>query len=164
MARKIQLHTNRVYRKTNLSRERGTSIPEFAIGVMVGLPILIAVIFTALECGTYFSIKANLDVASRQAGRQLAIAYGKDPSIAKNNDQDSSPAIAGIYNACKIANYVNDRHQFSNPLFVSGNPGTVTVVVTYPLNGKYSLPIFPNPDPLHLAKKLHPYAAATFAL
>lgn len=142
----------------------GAAITELGAALAFGLPLLIAVIFIGLNCSQYFVIKSNLDVACRQAARQLAIAYGSDSTLATNNSQDSNTTIANIYNSDKIPNFINDRHQFSDPQFVSGNPGTVTVTVTYPTDGSYSLNPFPNPDPFNIRSQVHPYSIATFAL
>lgn len=145
-------------------RSRGAALTELGAALAVGLPLVIAILFIGLECSQYFVIKSNLDVACRQAARQLAIAYGKDPSIAQNNSQDSNTTIANIYDGNKIPNFINDRHQFADPQFVGGTPGTVTVTVSYPIDGSYSLAIFPNPDPLNLASSVRPISIATFAL
>lgn len=150
----------RVYR---LRKPRAMSLPEFAGALVIGLPILIAILFTALECSQYFVIKTKLEVASRSAARQLSIAYGRDPSVSTNPTK-SNPIIAAIYDAALIPSVINDKAQFSDPLFVTGVPATVTVIVKYPVDGSYGLNPFPNPDPLHLANRLQPVAMATFAL
>jgi Flp pilus assembly protein TadG len=147
-----------------LRHPRGLSIPEFAAALVIGLPILIAILFTALECSTYFTIKTKLDVAARTAARQLAIAYGKDQTVAQNPHK-SNPAIAAIYDSARITPVINDKDQFSDPTFVEGTPGTVTVVVSYPEHGEFNTQPFPHlPGVLPMLNGLRPRSMATFAL
>jgi len=116
------------------------------------------IIMVAVEAGYGYIIKINMDGAARRAARDLAIAYGQDPSIA----QDSSK-VNTVLSMIRIANMVVDNAQFGEPVFQTDNPPTATVTVTY-ASGQYGLAPFPNPDPLNLGPTFTISSTATYHL
>jgi Flp pilus assembly protein TadG len=146
--------------KSNSRQQQGVSLVEFAVAVSLFLPVLITIIYVVLEASYLYNIKANLDVASRKAARELAIMYGA------NKTQATQPkATNPVYTNTRIAYFVADNQQFDDPTFTPNpTPGTVTVTVHYPTNGAYGLPRFPNPDPLNLGSTFDLTSTSTFSL
>lgn len=140
--------------------EKGVSLVEFAVAVSLFLPLLISIIYVVLEASYMYTVKANLDVASRKAARELAIMYG----TSKTNAQQ--PAASNpVFTNTRIPNFVANNGQFDDPTFVTAPaPGTVTVTIHYPTNGAYGLPPFPNPDPLHIGSSFDLTSTSTFSL
>lgn len=141
-----------------MKRIRGTSIVEAAAGIMVGLPLVVAIIFVGLEVSMYFMIQSNLDAATRKATRALAHQWGRDPSVATDTSRQRA-----IFTDCLINGYVNDPAQFSNPLFNGQDPPSVTVVGTY-TSGQYGLASYPPPNPLNLGNNFIIRSEATYRL
>lgn len=141
-------------------RERGASIPEFAVVLSLFLPLMLTIVYVVLQASNLYMIKANLDVASRKASRELAILYNT------NQAQASAPAASNtVYTNTRIPNFVVANGQFDDPQFVTNpKPGTVTVRIHYPTQGGFGLPPFPNPDILKLGSAFDLSSQATFSL
>lgn len=145
-------------RKAN-RRGSGATIVESAASLSLLLPLTVLIIFVALEVGYSYLIKTSLSHAARQAARELAVAYGADPTIAQNKS-----AQEAVLSHVRIPNMVHDNQQFEQVTFDnSQSPHTVTVQVRY-LSGKYGLPRFPNPDPLQMGERLQIASTATYRL
>ncbi len=141
-------------------RQRGASLVEFAVALSLFLPLLISIIYIVLEASFMYTIKANLDVASRKAARELAIMYGTNKTNAQQ-PKASNP----VYTNTRIPNFVVDNNQFDDPTFSTAvPPGTVTVTVHYPTGGAFGLPPFPNPDPLNIGSSFDLTSTSTFSL
>lgn len=157
--RKSRPMTTRRNPATN-KRKRGASLVEFAVALSLFLPLLISIIYVVLEASFMYTIKANLDVASRKAARELAIMYGTNKTNAQQ-PKASNP----VYTNTRIPNFVVDNNQFDDPTFSTAvAPGTVTVIVHYPTTGAYGLPPFPNPDPLNIGGNFDLTSTSTFSL
>ena len=138
----------------------GGVLAESAAALVVMLPVIVALTFVILEVSQSYLIKTSLAQGARQAARDLAIAYGKDPTVATSRAMQDSQAFDKI----RIYNLINDSAQFENPVFdTSVIPHTVKVRVNY-LSGQYGLPVFPNPDPLQLAGKFRVFAESVYRL
>ncbi len=141
-------------------RQRGASLVEFAVALSLFLPLLISIIYVVLEASFMYTIKANLDVASRKAARELAIMYGTNKTNAQQ-PKASNP----VYTNTRIPNFVVNNNQFDDPTFATAvPPGTVTVTVHYPTGGAFGLPPFPNPDPLNIGSSFDLTSTSTFSL
>ena len=141
-----------------MRRQRGVNLVEATAGIMVGLPLVVAVIFVAVEVCSYFLIQSNLDAATRKAARDMAMTWGQDPSVASNQSKQQT-----VYAGCLIPGYVNSPQQFSDPVFNGVSPPTVTVVGTY-TSGQYGLGQFPHPNPLNLGRNFVIRSEASYRL
>jgi Flp pilus assembly protein TadG len=139
--------------------QSGVSIVEFAAVISIGLPLLILLIYAAMETSFAFMITSNLDVAARKAARDLAIEYTKDPTIATNSGLQQA-----VFDKIRIPNFVAANSQFGQPVFTTTTPQKVTVTVSYPSGGGNGLPTFPNPDPLGLGAQFKLQSTATASL
>jgi hypothetical protein len=149
--------------KTNRSvtrnRTRGVSLVEFTAALVLGLPLLITILYATLEASYLFSIRTNTDIAARQAARAMAIEFGKQPNFKTN-----TAAQQAVYTGIRIPNFVHNNAQFSDPVFSTTSPATVTVTCSYPPGGAYGLPPFPNPDVFKLGGTFTINSTATFGL
>lgn len=142
----------------NLRAPRATSLIETVVALILGLPVVIAIIFVIVECCSYFLIQANVDAATRKATRDLSIEWGKDPSVATDSSKQQA-----IFTDCLIPGFVNDPAQFSAPVFDGTDPPTVTVVGSYAA-GQYGLSPFPHPNPLGIKGDFTIRSEATYRL
>lgn len=144
----------------NRRNQTGVSLVEFAVALALFLPLLITIIYVVLEASYMYTVKANLDVASRKAARELAILYGTN-RVQAQQPKGSNP----VFTNTRIPNFVADNNQFDDPTFnTNPAPGTVTVTIHYPVGGMYGLPPFPNPDPLHIGTNFDLTSTSTFSL
>jgi hypothetical protein len=142
------------------NRGRGATIAEAGAALGLLLPLAFTVIFVVLEASYAYMIKSSLSQASRQAARDLAIAYGQNPSI----QSDRSLQNVQVFDNIRIKDMVADSAQFEDPTFqTASDPPTVSVTVRY-LGGQHGLPPFPNPDPLHLGSSFQITANSTYRL
>lgn len=138
----------------------GGSIAELAASLTILLPIIIVGAFVAIESAQVFMINAALNQSASWAARQVAIAYGSNPTATKANP-------TSIFRNIKFMNIVVSPQQFQIPSQggwnESSQPPSVTVVVSFK-SGTYGCPTFPNPDPLGLGSNLTISARATCRL
>lgn len=145
---------------THARRQRGVSLIEFAAALLIGLPLLITIMYVAVEASILFAIRTNIDIAARQASRNMAIQFGQNANT--RTDRDLQQAV---YTRVRIPGFVVANSQFSDPTFAMASPATVTVTCTYPANGGgLGIPPFPNPDPLNLGGRFDLRSTATFPL
>lgn len=145
----------------NRTKERrGLVLAETAASMMILIPLLMIILFTIWEVSQAYFLKASLAQASRQAARQLAIAYGRDPDVATNRALQESLVL----NQIRLPGVVADSSQFSLVSFQTDEvPHTVTVRTQYS-SGAFGLAPFPMPDPLHLGSAFVPSAESTYRL
>src|SRR5437868_1800640 len=94
-----------------VNRETGSLIAEAGAAFAFLFPLLVVVLYVTLEASYAYTIKSTLDQASRQACRDLAIAYGQNPAIATNRGlQDSQ-----VFDRIRVNNIINNSQQFNNP-------------------------------------------------
>jgi Tfp pilus assembly protein PilW len=134
--------------------QRGAHLVELAAALVFGLPLLILIIFVALECTHFYAIKAAMDVGARNAARALVIDYNKTGVQGTNSN----------LKWLKIPNYIADPGQFTDVTWDNSNnpPTYVTVTCTYFSDGRYGLPQFPR-GPLRYLFNGNPQNA-TFSL
>lgn len=138
----------------------GATIAESAASLVILLPLAIIIILVVLEASYAYLIRTSLTQAAREASRDLAIAYGQDPSIATSRSLQDAQVFSNI----RIAKIVAANQQFDNPVFdTTGTPPTVSVTVRY-LSNQYGLPPFPNPDPLNLGSSFVITATSSYRL
>lgn len=143
-----------------LRSRKGALLAEGVAAMSLLLPILIAVLFVAIEASHAYLIKSSLSEAAREASRGLAVEYGKNPAIASDRSlQDSR-----VFDRVRIANMVASSAQFDNPVFrPTADPPTVSVSVKY-TGGQHGLSPFPNPDPLNMGDSLVIVGEAAYRL
>lgn len=150
----------RVKMRYGLRAARGISLAESTAAISLLLPLVITLIFVILEISMSFFIDSSLSEAARHAARDLAIAYGVNPSVATSRTMQNSMVFDNI----RIRNMINSSSQFDNPVFTTAtDPATVTVTVRY-LSNQYGLPAFPNADPLRLGSNFQIVATCTYRL
>ena len=132
-------------------RERGTTLSETAASMTIVVPLLLTILFAAVEVCQALTIKESLAQAAREAARNLSIAYAEDPTVATNRSLQN----ALVFDNVRINSIVNDSRQFGDPVFDDkSDPPVVRVQVSYQ-SGQYGLPVFPAVDPLKLAGKVN---------
>lgn len=154
----------------NLRRDnRGLTLVEFAAALVFGLPLVIAMLYAVLEANLLFTIRTNLDAATRHAAQLLINKYvqtGIAPPDTSNGNLPSDIAFEvkandGSFFISKTAN------QFTWTWDLSERPPTVTVTTSFPTggnaNGSSGLMAFPSPDPLNLSNKFSILTTATFS-
>ena len=143
-----------------LRSRKGAFIAEGVATMSVILPILVAVLFVAIEASYAYVINSSLSEAAREAARNMAIEYGKNPAIADSRSlQDSQ-----VYDHVRIDKIVADSSQFENGVFdLAADPPIVTVAVHY-ASGQHGLPVFPTIDPLHIADTMVIIGRASYRL
>ncbi len=147
-------------KKIQVRRRSGATIAESAASLALLLPLTFMIIFAVLEASYAFMIKNSLSQGARRAARDLSIAYGEDPAIASSRALQETQVFDNI----RIVNIINDSDQFDDPVWDTvGDPPTVTVNVRYQ-GGQYSLPPFPNPDPLGLGSTFIINAGSSYRL
>lgn len=159
MGREMQTRSCRERR-----RPSGISIAEFGAACALGIPLIITILYVTLEASYYFSIRANIDLAARNAARALAIKAGSDASYKTDNNK----CRTDVYDKIRIPGFVADSSQFVDPDWGPGSPQTVTVTCRY-VPGAGSAPLgplprFPNPDPLNLGNTFRVQSTATFSI
>ncbi|HEY9792824.1 MAG TPA: hypothetical protein V6D22_20660 [Candidatus Obscuribacterales bacterium] len=124
--------------KTNKRNQRGaTHIAEFAAALVIGLPLLTLLVFVALECGHFYTIKSAMELGARNAARALVVYY--------NVNHSTTPASsATFFSDFFIPNYINSATQFTYIWDTANTPPQyVTVSCAYPSGGGNGLAPFP---------------------
>lgn len=140
-------------------RSRGTSIAETAAAMVLLLPLLICIMFVVLEASKAYMIKESLSQGARQAARDLSVTYGNDASIANNPVMED----VRVYSNIRMTGVIASSNQFQSTWDTASSPPTVTTTVQY-TSGRNGLPVFPNPDPLHLGRMFQLSATSTYRL
>jgi Flp pilus assembly protein TadG len=139
----------------------GATIAEAGAALGLLLPLAFTLIFVVMEGSYYYLIKDSLSQASRQAARDLSIAYGQNGGTIANSRALQNSMV---FDRIRIRNMVNASAQFDNPVFqTAAEPFTVSVTVRY-TGGTNGLPTFPNPDPLRLGRNITLTASSTYRL
>jgi Flp pilus assembly protein TadG len=149
-------------RKNTKSKRTGSGavLAESTAAICLFFPVIFIIIFAIVEIGEAFAIRELLSQASREASRDLAIAYGSDPTIAGDRTQEDATVFSNI----RITGVVANNAQFSDPVWnTTTTPNTVSVTVTY-TPGQYGLAVFPQPDPIGLGKNFLLTASSTYRL
>ncbi|MBY0552523.1 MAG: pilus assembly protein [Candidatus Obscuribacterales bacterium] len=139
---------------------RGLVLAETAASMMILIPLMMVIVFVVWEVSQAYFLKASLAQVARQAARDLAITYGRNPDVATNRSLQESLVL----NHISLNGVVVDPSQFSSVVFQTDLvPHTVTVRVQYS-SGLFGLAAFPGPDPLHLGKGFLLTADSTYRL
>src|SRR5690348_3367214 len=94
-------------------RKGAVVLAETAAAMAILIPLAVLLIFVIAEVSYCYFAKATLSQAARQAARQLAIAYGADPSVAQSRPLQEVTAFDNI----RLDHIVTDSAQFDNPVF-----------------------------------------------
>jgi Flp pilus assembly protein TadG len=105
-------------------RKNSGSMAEFAAVLMLGLPLLLLLVYVAVELTHYFSIKAAMDVGSRNAARALVVDYN-------NNHTCKTTIDLASWSFLKMPNYIANNGQFDVVWDSTTNPSQVTVSCEY---------------------------------
>lgn len=147
----------------NVRDERGGMLAEAAAAVAILFPLLLVVLFVALEASFAFNIGRSMTEGSSLAARTLATRYRTNPEIVTDQSQQQS-----IFQKIRIPTMISSNRQFTIPANgwkLSGTASTVTVVVTYlPGEGSPALAAFPHFDPLNLTQAFRISSTSTFRL
>lgn len=142
------------------NRQRGSSIVEAAVSMVIIIPIVIMILFVGMEASQAYLIKEALTQGAREAARNLSVAYGQDSNIQFDRAQQD----ALVFNNIRMASIINASAQFDNPVWnPNSSPPTVAVTVHY-TSGQNGLPVFPNPDPLNLGPRFQVNGSSTYRL
>lgn len=143
----------------NNKRRHGTVLMEAAATLVVLLPVIFIIFFVMAEASQVFMISTSLTQAARQAARDLAIDYGRDPTVAASRTKQDGDVFDNI----RITTIVVNSQQFADPIFDTSslNP-SVTVTVTY-AGGQYGLSGLLI-DPLHLGRNHKIQSTSTYRL
>lgn len=152
----------RTNRERELRRRRGAQIAEFAVAIILVIPIFVVTIYVAYEIALYMYLKTGVDAAARTEARWLAINFNY---LARQNGNNAANYANWKNSRVRVANCVNTDEQFTNGTidssgnFVTTPPavssisgcyssvsgaGVVAVRVVYP--GTSGLPEWPNPS------------------
>jgi hypothetical protein len=143
-----------------LCRKQGAVIAEVAAAMAVLVPVVMAILLVTCEASYAYLLKGALSEGAREAARNLAIAYGLDPTIAGNRQVEDQKAFDKI----RVLNIINSSAQFADPVWdTASDPPTVSVYVKY-ASDQYGLPHFPNPDPLNIGNSITISGQSTFRL
>lgn len=128
--------------------KKGQLLAETAASMAVLLALGVLVLFVVTSMSFAYMVKADLAEAARVAARDLAIAYGKDPTVAASRAAQEAAA----YDRIRIPNIIVSSDQFDDAIFATGsNDRSVTVRLSYQ-GSRWGLPPFPTPDPLKIGR------------
>jgi Flp pilus assembly protein TadG len=154
-------------KKFSRRSQAGTNIVEFGGALVVGLPLIMAMIYGIVECSMLFAIRTNLDNATRMAAQLLINDYENNGNASNGSATnlpgtyafDIGAGLPGYYFVHKSAN------QFTWTWSLNSSPKTVTVRVAYPSTqyGVKGLLPFPHPDPFHLGSNFQIATTGTFS-
>jgi flagellar basal body-associated protein FliL len=129
------------HRQNNKS---GQIIAETAASMVLLLALGIVILFAVCSLTYAYLVRASLAEAARFASRNLAIAYGVDPTIAQSRAQQEFV----VFDKIRIPNIVVTSQQFTNAQFNTATTERfIKVTVRYSAN-EFGLPPMPLPDPL----------------
>ncbi len=152
----------RARRTRDLRQNSGAQISEFAVAIVLVIPIFMVISYVAYEVAMYMYLKTGVDAAARTQARWLAINFNY---LARQNGNSATNYANWKNNRVRVANCVTTDDQFTNgTIDASGNfvatpppvssvtgcyssvsgAGVVAVRVVYP--GTSGLPEWPNPS------------------
>lgn len=131
---------------------------ELGASLLVVIPLILTVLFIAVEMVHAHMIQTVLSQAAEKAAHDFAYIYGSNPDIA-----DNASAQEDVYQNIRSTNIINANEQFQSVFATTSDPRTVTVTVSY-LGGQYGLTPFPQFDPLNLGSNFNLQATATYRL
>jgi hypothetical protein len=99
----------------NNRRSRGAVIAETAASMALFLPVIVTIVFVALEVSYAYLIKSALSEAAREASRDLAIAYGLGQITVTNNQGNRAQENQYAFDRIRIYGIINDSIQFNSP-------------------------------------------------
>jgi Flp pilus assembly protein TadG len=148
-------------RKHYSRKTTGSSIAEAGAALGLLLPLAFTLMFAVFEGSYAYLIKDSLSQASRQAARDLSIAYGQNGGAIANSRTLQNTLV---FDRIRIRNMIASSQQFDNPVWQTAlEPYSVTVTCRY-TGGSYGLPTFPNPDPLRLGRNITLTSTSTYRL
>lgn len=149
--------------------EKGITLVEFAAAMVLGLPLAVTMLYAVLEANLLFTIRTNLDAATRHAAQLLINKYAQTGIAAPDTSKGNLPAdIAFEVKASDGSFFISKTaNQFTWTWDLTDSPPTVTVTTSFPTagssNSSSGLMPFPSPDPLNLANKFSIFTTATFS-
>jgi Flp pilus assembly protein TadG len=134
-------------------RAKGAALSEFAAVLVIAGPLLIILLYAAVEICTAFAIKSALDMCARNAARALIVAYNNhDPRVLSGATPSNSASRTFCDTNFQMRQYVKSGcNQWTVAWDTNNPPNYVQVTCSYPNGGVAgSLPRFPNPDVFNL--------------
>lgn len=150
-------------------KQKGVTLVEFAAALVLGLPLVVVMLYAVLEANLLFTIRTNLDAATRQAAQLLINKYAQTGIAAPDTSNGNLPSdIAFEVKAADGSFFISKTaNQFTWTWDMTESPPTVTVTTSFPTGGSSNsssgLMAFPAPDPLKLANKFSIITTATFS-
>lgn len=118
--------------KRHTRNQLGAHLAEFAGVLVVGLTLLVFLVFLALECARFYTIKSAMEVGARSAARALVVDYNKTATKGTSVTWLTMPS------------FIASDRQFTVTWDTASPPTYVTVTCAYPNDGSYGLPKFPG--------------------
>jgi hypothetical protein len=153
-------------RRRKTLRNKGITIAELAVALVVGLPPIFLIIYACLEANLLFTIRTNLDAATRRAAQLLITNYEMNGTAAADTTNGNLPAGLAFDVLANNGQYYirSNANQFTWTWDLVDRPMTITVTTSYPTGGAHGLVKFPFPDPLNLGSKFTIVTSATFPI
>ncbi|MBX9688428.1 MAG: hypothetical protein K2X27_17090 [Candidatus Obscuribacterales bacterium] len=135
----MKSNIRKLIERSSIRKRNGALIMELAASLLFVLPLVLVLLFAALELTDAYLIGSVLDQSALTAARDLAIAYPGEPTVAGSRIAQNVLA----YDNIRISGVIASSAQFDDAVFdKSADPPTVTVTVHYS-GGKYGLSPFP---------------------
>ncbi|HEY9792825.1 MAG TPA: TadE family protein [Candidatus Obscuribacterales bacterium] len=158
-------------RRGSTRNQSGISLVELTAAMVFGLPPIMLMLYATLEANLLFTIRTNLDVATRRAAQLLIDDYLNNGYKSDGSGSNLPPALQfNVPTADGKHYFINNNatsggaNQFTWTFDLTNKPNTVTVTVTYPTNKNNGLLPFPSPDPLGVGSSFTILTSGTFAV
>jgi Tfp pilus assembly protein PilW len=155
-------------RRARRRNKTGISLVEFSAALVFGLPLIVAMLYAGLEANLLFTIRTNLDVATRRAAQLLITQYEMTGTAAADTSNGNLPSALAFDVLTADGHYFINRsaNQFTWTWDLSSSPATLTVTASYPTtrSGAHGLLPFPSPDPLGIGSNFTILTSATFPI
>jgi Flp pilus assembly protein TadG len=106
-------------------KKSGATLAEFAAVLILGTPLLLLLMYVAIETTHFFAIKAAMDVGAREAARFLVVDFNK------TRIEKTTVDLATWGSFLKMPNYIANNGQFTVAWDTAINPTQCSVTCTY---------------------------------
>ena len=136
--------------------------------MVFGLPLIVLMLYATLEVNLLFTIRTNLDAATRHAAQLLINQYAQTGIAAPDTSNGNLPSTIAfeVRNGDGSLFISKTANQFTWTWDLADSPPTVTVTTSFPTGGSANaangLMPFPSPDPLNMGSKFTILTSATF--
>lgn len=142
-------------RRNRHHRERGITLAELSVAMAFCLPLIIGMLYAWLEASLLFTIRTNLDVATRRAAQLLINNYATNGTATNTTNGNLPSGLAFDVQTGNGMYFIkHDANQFTWTWDLTDRPATITVTTSFPTDGSNGLAPFPSPDPLHVRNSI----------